>query len=242
MSSRRSASMSMLRRAPRYPELHLAAVSQLPPLPASSIDYWHSELQLTPAAWVSQMGARSLPGVNTPVVAADGGFFNGRTVAQSALTGGKAWLGTGLSTIAAAGTRPWLYCVGRARTLGAGGRSMVATNGSNAIRYFVGDFRCLWNSAGSQASTFPVDTSHHRFSTWVDAVAGTAIRVDSTQNASAGYTSAIAVDITAVAVGQNTAGAEIGDVSVAFFLICSAVPSGGEMTALEAWSLAYWGV
>ena len=217
---------------------------QRPPLPISvtPIEYWHGDFQLTPSAWVGQLGGRSLTGTGTPVVGADGAFFNGRPVAQTAITGSKYWSATGL-TVAATGTRPWMYSIARARTLDATSRFLVGGGGgaiAHGLRARTANFRSLWNSAASNDTAGAADTNPHRFSTWLD---GTSIslRVDGT-SVTAAYTPALTADLTEIYVGKNPVAADTGDSSIAFFLICSAIPTASEITALDAWSLRYWGV
>lgn len=208
-------------------------------LPTSALFMLHSEIALTPTAWVDQIGGRVLAGVNTPVVGADGSHFNGRQVAQCAITGSKTWLGTALGTIAAAGSRPWIYCVARARTLDATSRYVVATNGINALRARTTNFRGLWDSTGSIDSPGAADTNAHQLSTWVTASV-TALRLDQTTGTSGGYTAAMVANMTAVGIGQDTAGANIMDASVAFVLICGSVPTAAEFATLNGWAKPYW--
>lgn len=208
-------------------------------IPSTAIAMWHSEIACSPTAWVDQIGGRSLTGVGTPVVSADGAFFNGRTVAQAAITGSKTWLAT-FSALAVIGSRPWLYAVGRSRTLDATSRHLVATNGVNGLRARTTGFRSLWNSAGSNDSAGAADTNPHILSTWLD---GTNInlRVDAS-TVSAAFGAAITADMVSIAVGQDTAGGAISDASVAFYLIASSKPSTAEILALDTWAKSYWGV
>lgn len=210
-------------------------------IPSAAVFMLHSEIACSPTAWVDQIGGRSIAGVGTPVVAADGAFFNGRVVAQSAITGSKSWLGTGLGTIVAAGTRPWIYCVARARATDAVTRFFVGTNGLNGLRARTTSFRCLWDSTGSLDSPGASDANVHQLSTWVTASA-TNLRLDQTTTSTGGYTAALVANITAVGIGQDTLGANIMDASVAFVLICSSLPSTAEFLALDTWAKSYWGV
>lgn len=218
-------------------------LSQLPPLPSGSIAAWHSELSCTPAAWVDYIGARSMVGTGTPVVAADPGFFNGRQVAQAAQSG-KSWSGT-FAALALTGTRPWVYCVARSRTLDATSRNLIVVSGGGIelglLRNRNTNASATWNAAASVVAAAAGDTNAHKFSTWLDGV-NISFKLDA-PIATNIYAPALSADITTVTVGTSPlAGGREHDVSVAYLLIAAAKPAAAAESALDAWSLAYWGV
>lgn len=215
-----------------------------PPLPSLAVAAWHGELQCTPPAWVDYIGGRSMVGTGTPVVAPDPGFFNGRQVAQAAQSG-KSWSGT-FAALALTGTRPWIYCVGRSRTLDAvTSRNILVVSGGGIelglLRQRTPSASAIWNAAASAATAAAGDTSPHKFSTWLDG-ALLNLKVDAAL-ASSLYAPALLADVTTVTVGTSPlAGGREHDVSIAYLLFCGAKPSAGEEAALDAFALSYWGV
>ena len=216
--------------------------SILPPLPASAVFGLHSEIRCTSSSWTDFIGGRVLPGVNSPTVGTDGSNFRGRRVAQPTTTGSKYWLGSGLGTIVAAGARPWMYVIGRARSVpDALTRYFIQTNGVNGLSFRANGFRCLWDSAGSLTTAAAADTTPHEFSTWVTASL-TNLQVDSNLTTTGGYTAAMVANMTSVGIGSDSIGGFIPDTAIAFVLICSSLPSVAERAALNAYSDSYWGV
>ena len=215
-----------------------------PPLPANAIAMWHAEMDCSSTAWIDQIGGRSMAGINSPVVAADGSFFNGLPVAQPA-SSGKYWRVTGLPTLAASGTRPWVYCVGRTRVLDGVSRNLVGAGDGTGTKDFglvqrTSSKRTIWNNT-QLAADGAGDTNPHRFASWFDGV-NVNIRVDGT-NFPTADTSSLGTNWTEVSVGyQNAASQGHGDVSIALYLITASAPSGPEEAALDAYTLAKWGV
>lgn len=218
-------------------------------LPASVVEYWHSEINCTASAWVGQVQGISLTGVNTPTVAADGANFNGRVVAQAAQAGAKIWRTTGLPTVLASGTRPWSFAVGRFRSTAA---SVTAVSygrpaGSHdmSLQHTTGApnrFNCFFlGGANPNTAPTPSDTNGHRFKGWMD---GTNANLNVDDNNYALATAAtLGGNVTALAVGANAADASApGDVSIAFWLLCTAKPTATEEALIDAWAKSYWGV
>src|SRR5215471_20048665 len=101
--------------------------SQRPPLPASAIEYWHSELGVSLVSgdvdtWTGQLRGTVMTQVNgRPKYLADGAFFNSRNVIQCSQYSNGA---RGMISAAALGTplfvtssRPWFMSVYRVRQL-----------------------------------------------------------------------------------------------------------------------------
>jgi hypothetical protein len=233
-----------------WAQAYYALPSQRPPLPAAAVDYWHSELQCTPAAWIGQMGARSLPGTGSlPAVGTDPGFFKDRIVGKST-AGGTFWRGTGFTGLPVSGDKPWVMLVGRLRnTTFAGvdeimcgaGRDGVDDDARLAAQLTGGVWRATFSGAPNIAvSTAPIDAAVHNFKAWRD---GTLVnlQVDATL-----YTAAdgggLSASVNAVGIGGPCNTPSFGaDLNAAFFLICKTKPSAAEISALDAWARAYWG-
>lgn len=231
----------------RYASRRASSVSQTPPLPSSvtNVDYWHGELGASAANAVGQIAATTLPGQNTPTVGVDTGFFNNRTVYQATASGNRCWLvGLGFNLIGA-GTRPWMYVIGRHRTaspaalqeLAAIGRSGFA-NECNIGLTAANNRRGLLGASTVNNGTG--DTNVHRFEGWKDGTNAN-FRVDGS-NATTADASTLINAVRGIAIGSNSGSvADVGDVSVAFMLLCLAKPTEGEIAALNTWAQAYWG-
>lgn len=217
-----------------------------PPLPASAVEYWHSGIQCAPAAWIGQIGGRSLTGVNTPVVAADSAHFNGRVVAQTSIAGTRYWRNGALAPVLIAGSQPWVYLIGRyvppipAVTAVLAGMGAAGTeNGAIRLTAGTGQRDCYFN--GVVVNNGTEDFLPHRFKMWKDGV-NAHFDVDGTDAVTATATN-LTHNITAIAVGSaaNSA-ANFGDGRTAFYLLCSSKPSAAEEAALDAWAFTVWGV
>jgi hypothetical protein len=219
-------------------------VSQLPALPSTAVAAWHSEITCTAASWTDYIGGRVLAGIGTPVVATDGAFFNGRVVAQAARTGAKTWANRTLPTVVASGTRPWLYGVWRLRATGV----IQMMFGFGAATH---DYQSVYAETTPRVTGYindgalgipgPLaDLAVHRHKLWLDGTNGN-LTVDNT-NFPVATAATIGGAVTAIALGA-AAGSDINqcDVSIAFFLVCSAQPTAPEIAALDAWAQAYFG-
>lgn len=217
--------------------------SQRPPLPASAVEYWHSELQCTPSAWVGQLRGSSLPGNGTPIVAVDPGFFGGRVAAQAALSG-KFWASATLPALATTGTRPWLYAVGRLRTTAEATAVVVGAGGTTALASLVLTSPVLvvgFNNGTTQVGSPPADTNVHRWKFGADGVNANLIQDDTAYTTP--YAGSLPENCVAFAVGANPAGFNFPcNCSLVFALICSSQPTPAEFAALDAWAMAYWGI
>lgn len=219
------------------------AVSQRPPLPATAREYWHSELQCTPAAWVGQITGLSMAGGNTPVVAVDGAFFNGRVVAQTERATPRYWANYAAGTVLATGTRPWKYTIARMRVIDQGvitSFGLASSDDMSSLGVVGGNFASYSNGGSGYLIFGPRNTNPHRAKEWREApnryldMDGTVVSV-----ADGG----LIANATGVSAGVSAAIVTSGaDASIAFYLLCTAKPTDPEIAALDAWSLAYWGV
>lgn len=220
---------------------------QLPPLPASAVEYWHGELGASAATAVGQIAGTVLTGRNTPAVAADPGFFKGRPVYTCTTVGSKCWLGSSLATVLAAGSRPYVYVIGRWRAVPGGANQRISGIGRTGssddgdIEVTAANVRQITSSSGAFTAINGVgDTAVHRLSAFTTG-ATTTLSVDGA-GATGGGGAALPGNITGVSIGSNSGGVgNVGDVCVAFDLLCSAMPTAPEIAALDAWAIGYWG-
>lgn len=229
---------------------------QVPPLPASTLDYWHSELGLTPGAsitaWTSQIKGITVTNnqINGPNYGVDTGFFNGRPVVQFVLSPPSVlYIGVG-TTMFAAASRPYTFCVYRYRTASAGGQALYSfgTGATNEHMIVVDSnhTNTLSGNVNQDALPSSVDngvvmgTTVHTEQFWV-AGSTANLTVDNTNATGTPVTPTTVNATVTVALGQQTAGGRFSDTSMAFLLCCSAVPSAGEIAALRSWASGYWG-
>lgn len=227
------------------------AAPGLPPLPTLAVEYWHAQQQLTSASWQGQLGARALAGLNTPVVAVDGSFFRGAPVAQADIAGTKAWKGSGLTQLAAIGSRPYTASVFRFRApLAVDGTAAVIDMGVNILtdNHYVHEqrtggvsvLRGYVNGASAIATATAADALPHFVEFFLDGT-NLNIVVDGTAYTTASAATMTA-NITAVGLGVAASGPyHWSDSSHAFHLVCSAPPTPGERSTLRDWARSYWG-
>ena len=221
------------------------AVSQTPPLPVSvtAVEYWHSELQCSGTSWTGQIGGRVLPAVGTPVVQADGSNFAGRRVAHT--SPGNVYRATAIASLATSGTFPWSMSIFRFRAIaGGGGEQGIIDYGVNGVsddfymlcRLDNMESRCRDQSQGPAA-----DTSVHRLEVYNDTTQVVSRRDATVWNGGTAFGINHNLTSVGISVTASTAGAHQSTAAHAFHMICSAVPSAGELAALRAWATAYWG-
>lgn len=81
----------------------------------------------------------------------------------------------------------------------------------------------------------------HKFKIWKDGTNAN-LQVDGAVT-SVAHTGSLAANCNGVGLGAAGNVAAIpGDMSIAFYLLCSSKPTAAEQAALDAWALAYWGV
>jgi hypothetical protein len=229
----------------------VVVVSQTPPLPASALEYWHGELGASAANAVGQIAGITMPGAGTPTVGPDGAFFNAKNVYQSSISGNRYWYRTNApGTIIAAGTRPYLYIIGRFRTVPAsqqeiagfgqhasGARLQVTSTAAAVLQGWFG--RTVFGLITVTNGT--ADTGVHRYEAWMDA-SDCNFRVDgvNAQGAALGDTIGL-INSAGIGTAPSFGSVETADASLAFMLLCTAKPTDPEITALNAWATAYWG-
>ena len=217
---------------------------QVPPLPVTAVEFWHGELGASSGAAVGQLQGLSLTGQNTPVVAVDSANFNGRAVYQADATGNKCWFNSALGAVLPFGTRPYLYIIGRHRVTSPASEhdlfciGRVGISNETNIYLTSGNVRQILMLAGT-TSNGTGDTGVHRFEAWKDGT-NRNFRIDGA-NATSADVSATSQNIQSIGLGTNSGSvANVGSVSVAFALLCSAKPSDDEIAVLDQWAQQYW--
>jgi hypothetical protein len=222
---------------------------QRPPLPANTVEYWHSELECTPTSWKGQILGSTIvsQSATPPTVAPDPGYFNGRVVGQTVAATQSRWRNNAAFSpaIMAAGTPLYAFGVYRiqatANSVGfsfqpstAGGTT--AYIGANATR----SIALLENRALIQGQTEGSNAVH--FSEfWID---GTNQNLQGEQNTlfTQGSGGVTTQPIAWITVGATPQGTVTYNASHAFYLLCNAVPTVAERDALKAWARSYWGI
>ena len=227
-----------------YYQAQWDAPSRLPPLPASAVEYWHAGLGCTPSAWVGQMTGLSIPGVGSPVVAVDPGFFNGRPVAQTRRVPKQNYYLNPGANFAMTGARPYLFSVFRLPTaLSATAQNIFSysSGGTERFGYYVTTMLRTRQSVsgGNTLSTWAPNANVHTFEEWSDADFGY-VRVDGLQD-SVAWTNSGNVAWVGLGIGSTGSNAMEADANHAFHLLCSSKPTDPEIAALKAWAATYWG-
>lgn len=226
--------------------------SQTPPLPASSVEYWHGELGASAASAVGQIAGITLPANGAPTVGPDGAFFNGRNVYKSTTSGSAYWRGAALASGIPSGAKPWVYAIGRWRSVpGGADKCLVGLDRSGAsaecdLRVDSTGNRNTFSTSGYCVATNGVgDTNVHRIWAWANASAPFNVgnlTVDDVNATGTSTTTGVSGSITGISIGGHGGSVYgVSDASVAFYLICLTTPSAGEISALNAWAQSYWG-
>lgn len=237
----------------------------LPPLPVSAVEYWHGERGASAANAIGQIAGTAIPGVNSPTVVSDAPHFNGRPVyfTLAAGAGSKYWAQPVLPTpLLSVGNRLYMCAIFRTRNVIAASSlyTAVSVRGGNhspvgeliALTYDTNKYgfqRFRSGAANNVLSLMIQDTGVHFFECYVDATAGMVLFIDGVQYGGNAETAGLVSQIDALSIGVILTGAGIGVVdtsrttntSLAFWIICSALPAAGERAALRAWGQAYWG-
>jgi hypothetical protein len=199
------------------------------------------------SSWRGQVrGTNLTPPGTGPTYAADGANFGGKPVVQTAITGSKVLACTGLSGFVANGSKPYVFSVYRFRVLDTGLNAGVFDLGDAALtRHYLtwrtdNSVHFLVNNATDVAG--PVgDLLPHTAQTWVGTV--TNLTVDASAFTAVGATG-VSADVTQIGLGCLSFAGNIqpSDTSHAMHLVCSSVPSGAQIAAIKALTLADWGV
>lgn len=234
-----------------------------PPLPASAVEYWHSELGVALIGgevdtWTGQLRGLALQAISAsqrPTYAADGANFKARLVVQS---NAAATRGLTLNPVAppltVAGSKPHAYLITRYRTLPAGGNAFFYISvdtlptaaaipfGSLGVNTAGGLFSWWYPRTGTPVlSGTTLSTAVARLESLLDATNTDIVRLNGAQ-IYAGSATATTSDATAMCVGHDRGGAtSFLDASFAFFLLCASAMTAPELAALNAWAQAYWG-
>lgn len=262
---RRFAEIGGIRRNVRGPAVRRGGggTPQTPPLPASAVEYWHSELGVALAgvggtevdSWTGQLrgvvcvsagGASQRPGYGV-----DGANFNGRPVVQCASSPKRylasAVLGTPLTLV---GTKPYAYMISRFRDASSGtvlafSDTLPSVSGFVCVIELRSGKYCSWWFPHAQVdSTVAISTNVVRLETFIDAAGSVVNRVDGvgTAGAATGLTAPVTARAAQIGGDRLSGSLGSGNANHAFVLLCSAEITAPELAALNAWALAYWGV
>jgi hypothetical protein len=231
-------------------------VPEIPPLPASTVDYLHSLQRVTldgsnnVQTWASA-GAKYSPtqGVagQRPAYGGDGSNFKGKSVVQAAVTGSKGLISPAGVQIFANGSRPYILTIARLRAMPAGTQGMshfadagvggnypgIYGNPGNVQMFVTGGTTVTYVTAGAGVPGF--------WEMYLDAAGASVIALNGTIVATAGAAGTITAATVKMSIGCNASGANFTDSSFAFQLTATAVPTAPERAAMLAWSRAYWG-
>lgn len=231
--------------------------SQLPPLPASAVEYWHSEKGITlvgseVSVWTGQLRAVALVPFNgstaRPTYVVDGTNFKGRSVVRSTRVGGRFMHSGTLGTpLALAGTKPHCYVIARQYSSDGNGQCclMVSDVSPNHTNNFwmldtVGSYKTEWSGGGAAVFNGAISTTVHRLQCLSRASDGKlSLRIDNSEYLGAITNVTIPSNYKAIQLGGGGGGG--GDYLLAFALLCSAEMSAAELAALDSWASAYFG-
>lgn len=218
------------------------------------IEIWHSQLGVSQStagnaavAWKGQIASTlvSAPGVpNRPAYGPVGSKGGGKPAVQTAVSGAKCLIVSGLPTLAASGTKPWLY------VRGCWANASIEVNGT------IVDFGALavsddiiirsgdTNGAPNKISLYsPIvegpayDTNMHSMHAWKDGTSQN-FKVDSTLYTVA-HTFSITHNITAIGFGRAASGNyQLGTASAWLIFLLSAYPGATIAAAIDALATA----
>ena len=218
--------------------------SQLPPLPASALDYWHSELGCSSSGWTSQMRGIPTPATGAPVVGVDAGYFNGRVVAQTRSAPKQTYRANPSSQpIITAGQFPYIFCVMRsiaAAPASVGHAISITSGGTERLGLYYS--AANWRTRQGNLTLVPptVTTNVAVVEMWFDAATSYG-RINGSETSAA---SASSGTMLCVGIGfgtQSSGDMQDANINHAFYLLCSSKPTDPEIAALRAWATAYWG-
>jgi hypothetical protein len=216
------------------------------------VEMWHSQLGIATVTgnvdtWTGQIGGRVLPAIDAahrPPYAADGSFFGGKSVPQTAKAAALA-LRSAIAfptPLALNGTRPWLYYRGRFRTAVSAGADTILGVASAAADTMTtqilaaSQLRVFWDGA-TNLNGPTADTSVHDFQAYKDGVNKNFV-VDSTAFTAADA-GTIGADMVRLAVGTSgSVNSNQADASMALILFCSAYPGATAVAQIRALAAA----
>lgn len=229
----------------------------MPPLPAATVEWWHSEKGIGLVGGQVQSWTGQQKGIvltpNTagfrPDYGTDGAFFNGRNIVRT-VPGGtvRALSAPVVPAASVVGSKPQVYVLARLRTFTADARMVtfpntaLSTVGITTMWFSSTGFFGCWFFPHSNVQTPPLTTAAvpHRFSSKFNAAGQIVFRWDANENA-AGSGLSLPGDFDSIHVGSDR-NLNAADASFAFVLCCNAEITAPEFAALDAWALSYWGV
>jgi hypothetical protein len=187
---------------------------------------------------------------NRPVYAADGGAFTGRSVVQTASAGSLCLITANLSPpLFATGTRPWLWCVCRLRTISGGANNTYieivdnpVTRAQPVLFSLNGNVTAQDGATNATAASY-ADTGVHAYVTGYSAAGAIQLISDTAVLATAG--SGLSIQNASGGAKLSVGGAfnwtSASNLSIATVLALSAAPSAAQQAAMLALDKADWG-
>jgi hypothetical protein len=149
------------------------------------------------------------------------------------------------ATVLPAGSRPFVFVIGRLRTAPGAGQAFFAAARRASADYDVcigtpgtgGAFWLRFYNATSKNSYGPTnDLNPHILGSFIDASSGSALWFDgATYNAQATGTASVSAAIDSIAVGANGIGTETEDLTFSVYGVCQNHPTTQELTSLYAY-------
>lgn len=228
-----------------------------PPLPASAVEYWHSELGIglvggAVDTWQGQIRGTILSAftaLRRVAYQPDGANFNGRNVVFCTAAGGRAVRRTLIAPpLTLTGTKPHVYMIMRLRTPLVAGNFPYRSQNTAGTALSAGMFadggvppamQCFWFPLPTVNMVAPPLTAT-RWETFINAAGNIVGRIAGvpTVGAAAGLTAP--GDLDRIGFGANPNDGQYTDTSFALMLVCSSEITGSELAALDAYAANYW--
>lgn len=226
-------------------------------MPASAVEYWHSELGVSLVggevdSWTGQLQGTVLATANgaaqRPAYGVDGSFFGGRPVVRSAITGTRYLKSAVVAPLVLAGSKPHIYWIMRWRTAADQNTAVVFADSlptaTAGMLHLVSstDLWAYWYPHSPVVRTGLPNTSVCTSETFINSAGAEVFRFNGTSIVGATTGLSCPGDLRAVQIGgdRNRANAA-ADGSFAFVLLCASEMTAPELAALNAWATAYWG-
>lgn len=197
------------------------------------VDEWTRESNASATAWTSRV-VRTITNSGAVTYAADGSNFNGGKVIGTT-QGSTSMSGSGLTSLAASGSLPYVACV--ARDTGLGGNQVIFSVGITNDQLLVGMGGGVFSAklVGGLALAVgqATDTLPHFFEVWADgtnfnfAIDGTLVQTASTQKINENLTKFVVGDSIASPGAQSNA-------AHSRYIFASAPPSAAQRAQLLA--------
>lgn len=244
----------------RDPWVWPPSTDQKPPLPASAVEYWHSELGISLVSgavdrWRGQLRGTDLVPftvLRRPAYQLDGTFFNGRRIVFMTMAGGRCLRANAIAPpLTLVGTRPHIYMIIRLRTalvalnflyrsVNLAGTALSAGSFTDGAAPPPPAMQCFWFPHATVPVPAPALTPL-RYETFINSAGNIVARIGGASSVGGVAGLFAPGDLERLGFGANPNDGQYTDSSWAFMLVCSSEITGEELADLDAWSLRYWG-